>query len=241
MSDPRRSSRERLQDAAKRLFTERGYEATTVAAVVQLAKTSYSQFIAHFGDKNGILSAILLEGWNELNSAIRLAIARTIAPQDRLKLAVDIFLSYLEREPAFRALLLLERPTTRVNEKIQVNAGFAEFVKLLDEILESMASRGELGANLAPALLRSALFGALEGMLRDQLLAGQGRATAAYSETDIRKTFFYFISSSLQSSRVVPTAEVPVPEGEAQEQLEGSWVHHYLELAAVVLGPPGQA
>src|ERR671934_2589591 len=109
----RRSSRQRLQHAAKILFAERGYEATTVAAIVKLAKTSYSQFISHFGDKNGVLSAILSEDWGHVASAIRLAIAKTASPLGKLKLIIDIVLSYLERDAAFRTLFLIEGSIAR--------------------------------------------------------------------------------------------------------------------------------
>ena len=227
MSHKPLSSRQRLQEAAKRLFAERGYEATTAAAIVRLAKTSHSQFMAHFDDKRGILSAILL------------AISKTVAPLDKLKLVTDIFLSYLEREPTFRSLLLIERATTQINGKLQINPGFADFVKIFDDILAAMASRGELAADTAPPVLRSALVGALEGMLRDQLLRAQN-GSAPYSESDIRHTFSNLISSTLQRN-VVPSPRLLPPESGLQEQLEGSWVHHYLELAEVVLGPPGQA
>jgi AcrR family transcriptional regulator len=113
MKDKAGSSRQRLQEAAKALFAERGYEHTTVAAIVKLAKTSYSQFIVHFGDKSGVLSAIFLQAWGEIISTIRLATSRTSSPVGKLNLIVDVLLSYLERDQAFRTLLLMERATTR--------------------------------------------------------------------------------------------------------------------------------
>src|ERR1700737_5454096 len=48
------SSRDRLREAAKSLFAERGFEDTTTAAICRLAGTSQSQLIKHFTDKQGV-------------------------------------------------------------------------------------------------------------------------------------------------------------------------------------------
>ena len=47
------SSRDRLLTAGKTLFAERGYEATTTAAIAKAAGTSHSQLVKHFKDKQG--------------------------------------------------------------------------------------------------------------------------------------------------------------------------------------------
>jgi len=73
--------------------------------------------------------------------------------------------------------------------------GFLEFVKLLDGVLKEMASREELVTGIHPQALRSALMGAVEGLLRDQLLARTSRFPASYSEADMRAIFAHFLSS----------------------------------------------
>src|SRR5437899_78821 len=108
-------SRERIREAAKTLFTERGYEGTSTAAICRLARTSQSQLIKHFTSKQGVL--------------------------------------------------------------------------------KEMASREELVTGIHPQALRSALMGAVEGLLRDQLLARTSRFPASYSEADMRAIFAHFLSS----------------------------------------------
>jgi len=245
----RRSSRERLQEAAKSLFAERGYETTTVAAIVKLARTSYSQFIAHFTDKAGVLSAILLDGWTEIASAIRLATSRISSPLDKLKLTVDVVISYLERDQAFRTLFLMERATTRRNGARSHNEGFRDFMKILDDIFAEMLQRGALSPNVNPQVLRSALMGALEGMLRDQLMGSQANARVSYSERAIRLVFSNFLASALTNNKA-QTPVMEAPEAAIDESAEGGleippgdqrWINRYLNLAAIALGPPGNA
>lgn len=249
MEGKRRSSRERLQEAAKSLFAERGYENTTVAAIVKLARTSYSQFIAHFTDKPGVLSAIVQDGWEEITSAIRLSTSRISSPLEKLKLTVDVVISYLERDHAFRTLFLMERATTRRNGTRSHNEGFRDFMKVLDDIFAEMLQRGDLSPDVNPQVLRSALMGALEGMLRDQLLGGQADARVSYSESAIRLVFSNFLASALAAKKT-PAPTMEVPEAAIDELAEAGleippgdqhWINRYLNLAAIALGPPGNA
>ena len=78
------SSRDRLLRAGKTLFAERGYEATTTAAIAKSAGTSHSQLVKHFKDKQGVIGAILERAWQQLNSAVQLAIDRINNPLERL-------------------------------------------------------------------------------------------------------------------------------------------------------------
>lgn len=192
------SSRERMREAAKALFAERGYEATTTAAICRLAGTSQSQIIKHYTDKQGLLEAIFEHGWEQINPAIRLAIERAASPRDKLKIMVDMVLSFLEKDLQLRTLFLLEGRRIRGDGHMVVLVpGFLDFVKMLDGILKEMAARGELAPEIDPQALRSGLVGAIEGLLRDQLLARPSRFPASYTEADVRAVFSAFLSSCL--------------------------------------------
>src|SRR5205085_531903 len=97
------SSRDRLLRAGKTLFAERGYEATTTAAIAKSAGTSHSQLVKHFKDKQGVIGAILERAWQQLNSAVQLAIDRINNPLERLTLAVNMFLTTIEKDERLRA------------------------------------------------------------------------------------------------------------------------------------------
>jgi AcrR family transcriptional regulator len=192
------SSRERIRESAKALFAERGYEATTTAAICRLAGTSQSQIIKHFTDKQGLLEAIFEYAWEQINPAIGLAIEKVSSPRERLKTMVDMVISFFEKEPELRTLFLLEGRRIRGDGHMVVLVpGFLDFVKMMDSILKEMAAKGELLPGVHPQALRSGLMGAFEGLLRDQLLARPSRFPASYTEADARTVFFAFFSSCL--------------------------------------------
>jgi len=190
------SSRDRIREAAKALFAERGYEAASTAEICRLAGTSQSQLIKHFTNKQGVLEAIFENAWEQVNPAIQLAIERIPSPTDKLKIAVDMVLSFLQKDRDQRTIFLLEGRRMRGDgHLVSLTPGFLDFIRTLDGILKEMSERGELLPNAHPHAVRSALMGAFEGLLRDQMLARSSRFPAAYSEADFRAVFSIFLSA----------------------------------------------
>lgn len=224
------SSRDRLLQAAKTLFAERGYEATTTAVIARRARTSESQLLNHFKGKPGLLAAVLEQGWSELNKAIRLAIARVASRMDQAKLSVDMLLSYLQEDKTFRTLFLLE-----TDRRDNADRGAGEFAEILDGIFLEMSSRGELDSSIAPQALRAGLLGALKSILREQLLSSSTGFFDSLSDAQAGLLFSRFLTSNLASPGLAPLSR-----GEAEARDEQPWVDHYLELADKVIYARGR-
>ena len=192
------SSRDRIRDAAKVLFAERGYESTATADICRLAGTSQSQLIKHFSNKQGLLEAIFEYAWEQINPAINLAIETASSPREKLNILIGMILAFMEKEKEIRVLFLLEGRRIRGGGQMVVLVpGFLAFVKTLDGILKELAAKGELRSDLHPQAFRSALMGALEGILRDQMLARTAHFPATYSDKEARATFAAFLSACL--------------------------------------------
>ena len=181
------SSHDRLREAAKDLFADRGYESTSTAAICRLAGTSQSQLIKHFTNKQGVLEAIFEHAWEQINPAVRLATENIASTREKLRVLIDMVLGFLEKDRAIRTLFLLEGRRMRGDgHMIVLVPGFIEFIKMLDGILKELAAQGELAPNIHPQAFRSALMGAIEGMVRDQMLARGSRFPASYAEAEMR-------------------------------------------------------
>lgn len=189
-------SRERIREAAKTLFAERGYEATSTAAISRLAGTSESQLIKHFENKQGVLEAIFQYAWEQLIPAIRLATESISSPRQKFHMTVEMTLNFLNRDEQLLKLFLLEgRRIRNDGQQVVLVPGFLEFVKIVDGILQELVDQGELAVH--PQALRSALMGAIEGMLRDKMLARSMGYPATFSDADIRSLCFTFLNASI--------------------------------------------
>jgi AcrR family transcriptional regulator len=193
------SSRDRLRDAAKTLFAQRGFEGTSTSEICRLAGTSPSQLVSHFKSKVGLLEAIFEGAWEQINPAIRLAAENVTLPVEKLKLLADMMLRFLSRDADLLTIFLLEARRIRGGDsKVRLVSPFLEFVRTIDNILKQMAAQGELLPGVHPQALRSALMGAFEGLARDRMLARSSGFPASYSEEDLRAVFDRFLSSCLR-------------------------------------------
>lgn len=184
------SSRDRILAAARQLFAERGYENTSTLAVAREAKSSESQLIKHFGSKEGLLESIFDEGWAKMAPVFQ-AVDVVQAPIDKLRMLLDLFLRAFEQDPTLKELMMLEsRRIRKDSHSIMQTKGYGQFIGLVDSILGGMAKRGELKPGLSGEIVRAALMGMLEGMLREQVLLARHAEAAANVSTDhIRKAF----------------------------------------------------
>ena len=195
------SSRDRIRESAKTLFAKQGYQATTTAAICRLAGTSQSQIIKHFTDKQGLLEAIFDQAWGQINPAIRLAIDKITSPVERLKIVMNMVLSFFAKDRDLGTIFLLEGRRIRGDGQMVVLVpGFLDFVKTLDRILTEMSARGEIMPTVNLQAFRSALMGAVEGMLRDQLLARTSRFPASFTDDDLHTIFSSFLSACVTRS-----------------------------------------
>ena len=180
----------RLLHAARELFSAGGYENATTSAIARQAGTSESQLIKHFGSKEGLLEAIFDEGWSRLEQRAREILPASAPPAERLRALAEVVIGFLEEDRRLRSLMLLEsRRIRRHGHEVVISSGFRRFVALLDSVLAEIRQRGQMRADLNVQAVRSAWMGAIEGLLRDQLLAEGGDYPATFDSREMRHTF----------------------------------------------------
>jgi AcrR family transcriptional regulator len=104
---PRADGRTELIDAAIRLFSDRPYALVSVEEIAAAAGAAKGLLYYHFGNKQGLYVAALQRLAQELHAALSAAAAdETLTPIERLMLALDAHLAFIERYPAgYRELL----------------------------------------------------------------------------------------------------------------------------------------
>lgn len=184
------SSHDRLLKAGRELFAEDGYENTTTSAIARKAGTSESQLIKHFGSKEGLLEAIYEQAWQRMGQGLRQIQENCRSPFERLQSVTELMISALERDKEISALMLLEgRRIRKHGHQVLFTHGFQQVLGAVDGVLREMRESSQLRQDLHPEAVRSALVGAFEGLLRDQLLAERSNFPAHYDGTELRAAF----------------------------------------------------
>ncbi len=116
---PASERRERILDAAVRLFAERGYHAASMDGIAAEAGISKAVVYDHFTSKRELYTVLLDTIRSELDALIAEAIA-PLPEGDRVWTAIDVFFGYVERNrDACRLLFLEVQGTTEVAAIVQ--------------------------------------------------------------------------------------------------------------------------
>ncbi len=141
-----RRSRARIREAARALFRERGFDATTLRAIAARAGMGASSLYRHIRSKEELLVDELQELQEQAWHRFRVREGRSEKPTpERLGSFLDAEHRLLARDPDFTTIAL--RATTHPEARVarQVLALQDRTVGLLAEILQQGRTRGELG------------------------------------------------------------------------------------------------
>jgi len=100
-------SRERVLDAAEQIMASRGFEAATIARVVEESGIPLSSVYHYFGSKDGILLAVMERGADRFFADLPDLTRRAGRPAQHLARVTAAAARTLERHPDFLSLLIV--------------------------------------------------------------------------------------------------------------------------------------
>ncbi len=151
-------TREEILRAARELFTERGYAATSTRDVVEHTGVTRGALYHHFDDKTDLFRSVFVDLTEELNNTVASAALRHPDALDALRGACEAFLEFVVR-PDYRQIAFIDGPAVLGLDEWQAldtEVGMASMQFALD----ALHQQGYL-EEPAPHLLTVLLFGAL--------------------------------------------------------------------------------
>lgn len=171
-ADNTQTSRMRLLNAGKTLFAKNGYEHTSTAAIAREAGSSESQLIRYFGGKAGLLEAIFNDSWTQLNAVVDQYVAGTAHGREAILRLLSLMIQAFNRDHDIAFLFLFEGRRMRgASPEVLLSKGFSKFIEVVDAQIERGREDGSFRKDIEPRVLRSAMLGAAEGMVRDRVLS----------------------------------------------------------------------
>jgi AcrR family transcriptional regulator len=145
------NTKERLVQAALDLFTEQGYEASTVTEIAERAGVTKMTFFRHFPDKREVLFAAGQEAHSQILAGAVAAAPVAATPLQAVALAVDaLAATFTEDRRAFAARL---QAVVAAQRELRERAA-SKHNGLVETTTEALEKRGvpELTASLAAEL-----------------------------------------------------------------------------------------
>ena len=165
MSAQTSSTRQRLIQAALELFTSRGVNNTTTRQIAELAQVNEVTLFRHFGNKHGLLLAVIEESaaFGNLGESL----VRRANPPDSVYQALKDYASNnlhaLEKIPEFVRSVVGEADQYPTENRRALGRGLTEANRYVAEYLASVIQQGHLNTHLRAEKLASLLNGMILG------------------------------------------------------------------------------
>lgn len=101
-------SREKILDAAAKIFGENGYHATSMQDIAKAVDLKKGSLYHHVSSKQEILLALLEQALDLLIIRLEEVAAKDLAPDAKLTQAISVYLNILTENKSLSAVLLLE-------------------------------------------------------------------------------------------------------------------------------------
>jgi TetR/AcrR family transcriptional regulator, fatty acid metabolism regulator protein len=156
--------RERILDAAVRVFARKGFHATRISEVAKAAGVADGTIYLYFKSKDTLLVSLFEHRVQRLLTFLETELRGAGSAPEKLKRIVEVQLGLLERE---RDLAEVVTVILRQSTKLMKEYAVPKFTAYLDAIAGVIAegqAAGELRKDVSPHLAARAIFGALDGI-----------------------------------------------------------------------------
>ena len=187
------STKRALVDVAEERFTDHGYAATSLDAVVAGADVTKGALYHHFSGKQALFEAVFDRVETDAAASIRQALRDHDDPWEKARAGLRAFLNVVQ-EPRYRRIVIQEGPSVLGYERYREQEERSTYANVLD-IVRAVLSAGEwkLDEDMLHTFARI-FFGAMSSAGESVSVAGDPIAAAQRVETAIG-----FILAGLQA------------------------------------------
>lgn len=152
---------QRIVEAASELFTELGFQATTLDKVAKRAKISKLSIYRHFENKEALFSAAIVAGCHQLFAPQALLEGVDGSVEDQLMAVGTLLLRTLLRPDvsSVEAMVMADRTNQKSLSKLHYEAGPAHVIAQIEALLRQLHAKALL--NVPDPLQSARLFAAL--------------------------------------------------------------------------------
>jgi AcrR family transcriptional regulator len=178
------STKRALVDVAEELFTDNGYAATSLDAIVAGARVTKGALYHHFSGKQALFEAVFERVESDASRAIQKALKGHRDPWEKAQAGLRAFLEVVQ-EARYRRIVIQEGPSVLGYERYREQEERSTFANVLD-IVRSVLSAGQwdLDEDLSQTFARI-FFGAMSSAGESVSSAEDPIQAAANVETAI--------------------------------------------------------
>lgn len=166
--------RDRILDAATKVFAKRGFFAAQVADVAKRAGVAAGTVYLYFKNKDDLLLSLFERTMRDAISdghAALAALDHTATPTERLRHIAHTHLARLGRDRHLAVVFQVElRQSTKFMARLS-SSSLRDYLGLIRDVIVDGQQAGEFSRNINPTLAAKVIFGALDEMATNWILS----------------------------------------------------------------------
>jgi TetR/AcrR family fatty acid metabolism transcriptional regulator len=163
--------RQRILDAAVRVFSKKGFFASRVSDVAAAARVADGTVYLYFRNKDDILVNLFADVMSEHLAAAREAISKAPDTPSRLRVIADHHLGLLGENPELAVVFQVElRQSTKFMELFTAS-WLKDYFDLVDQAMETGQRDGSVRKDVPRRLAAHAFFGSLDALVTSWVLS----------------------------------------------------------------------
>lgn len=148
--------------AAVEVFSRKGYHGCRIADVAREAGVAYGLVYHYFRDKDELLESVFSSGWSGFLARVKAELEREVHVSERVRGVIRVAFDAYRRDHRAVKVLILEVGRSPAGGAVNRGGAFAGIVEATACMFAEAQRRGEVPADLEPALVAALLFGAVE-------------------------------------------------------------------------------
>lgn len=207
-------TREKILDTAARLFSTRGYAATSLAQVARAAHVSKALVLWYFESKEHLFRAALQHFLTpyEIDAQALLGLSE----YEQIEKLIDDYYDFVaEHLPSVKFVLgqIVRGDDASTELVARVSTLYRVYCDLLASILERGRERHVFPGHIKPAQDAALIMAALNGLLLQRLVEPEGSTTVRDLRTHLKR----YVRAHLSAASDHPTGSLPTPSASSRQ------------------------
>lgn len=177
--------RQRILDAALKVFAERGFYNAKVSEVARAAGVADGTIYLYFENKDDLLIQLFEDRMEYIIRRLSDELERSQGtPLDRIRSLIHMHVDLATHDPDLAEFITVELRQSGKFIREYENPQFVEYLRVLRDIIEDGQRTGYIRTGLDSRLLVRAIFGALDEVLLTLTLASRSRSVDVHLSAD---------------------------------------------------------
>jgi TetR/AcrR family transcriptional regulator, fatty acid metabolism regulator protein len=167
---PGGDKRERILDAAERVFAAHGFFAARVSEIAKEAGVADGTIYLYFKSKDEVLISLFESRMERFNQLLADAIPTTASPTEKLLTLIRTYLTLVREQPMVAEVLTIELRQSSKFMKEASNPKFGDLLRTIAGLVAEGQAAGELGDGIPAPIAARMIFGILDELALAWLL-----------------------------------------------------------------------